>query len=1331
MRNLCQFTGLYPVSKTLRFELIPVGNTAKSIQEHGIIEADTRRAKSYQQMKKTLDEYHRQFIENCLSTVHLTHLDDYFKMYTASPDEKAQKDFRKKFIDLQQSLRSEIADSFMEKDANGKKVSRLPGVGDLIKKYLESWIAENQLDLPFDESFRNFTTYFSGYEENRNNMYVADAKATAVSYRLINENLPTFINNLLAFRKIADSPVADCFSSVMEDMSAYINFVSLADMFALPAFNWTLTQSGIDAYNTVIGGIKDESSHRFGLNNYINQYNQGHPKDKLPKLKPLYKQILSDRVSASWLPEVFENAEEMLNALAGFCASARDQSLYSNLMDAVGMISSGSAEKIFVRNDASISSISNAVFGYYGLIRDALEHYYIHVLNPDYEKKLARASSEKARMKLEEGVAAFVTKKDYHSLADIEAALKSYIITLDLDEHPDYQKGLCDGCVTGWLTSRKEELISDIDEKAAAAAELMNVSRGEEYRLSQTDKNQIKELLDAVLELLHTVRPLYVKPDADLEKDPVFYGTFDPLYEELQKFTKLYDKVRNFCTQKPYSTEKVKLTFNTNNGNLMNGWVDSKTEKSDNGTQYGGYLFRKKNGIEEYDYYLGISANTKLFRAFREVDASSQSKFERLDYYQPKEQTIYGSAYKGKKTYAEDKAELLASILRFAEESCIPEFIDAVHGYCVQDSATPTGCLKLIAQLYPAAYDDLLVDSRFAAKNSEVIANLKATIASMVRLGNTDEIIEKEYMLFTAIMEDISEVAKAKKFNYFHVSQEELDQAMEDAAKPLFLFKISNKDLSFADTYLEGKRKSRGKDNLHTMYFKALMGGGQSVYDIGTAEVFFRKASLPCKVTHPANQPIASKNPAARGQGKKNVFAYDLVKDKHYAFDKFQLHLSMAANYSAGKVKKNDFNEAVCTYLKNNPDVNIIGIDRGERHLLYISMIDRSGNVVRDRDGRFIQYSLNTITGSYKDSSGQEVAFATPYHTLLDEKEKARQEARENWGIIENIKELKAGYLSQVVHHIAKLMVEYNAIVVLEDLNSGFKNGRKKIEKQVYQNFERALIQKLNYLVFKDADPEAPGGLYHAYQLADQFKSFRELTKQTGFIFYVPAWNTSKIDPVTGFVDLLKPKYTNIADAQRFFGKFERISYNAEKEYFEFAFDYSKFTEKAVGTKTCWTVCTHGSLRYTYNRSLNNNRGGYEKVNVTAKLRGLFAEYGIDYTAGNLISAITAQNAAPFFVRLIKLLQVTLAMRYSCAEDGMDFILSPVMDENGQFFSSEDAKKNGLALPHDADANGAYHIARKGIMVLDQIDRAEAYRDWTTKISNRDWLRFVQKCDGE
>ena len=53
-----------------------------------------------------------------------------------------------------------------------------------------------------------------------------------------------------------------------------------------------------------------------GLNEYINLYNQTAKKEeRIPKLKPLFKQILSDRSTASFIPDEFENDSEVLESI--------------------------------------------------------------------------------------------------------------------------------------------------------------------------------------------------------------------------------------------------------------------------------------------------------------------------------------------------------------------------------------------------------------------------------------------------------------------------------------------------------------------------------------------------------------------------------------------------------------------------------------------------------------------------------------------------------------------------------------------------------------------------------------------------------------------------------------------------------------------------------------------------------------------------------------------------------------------------------------------------------------------------------------------------------
>ncbi len=378
--------------------------------------------------------------------------------------------------------------------------------------------------------------------------------------------------------------------------------------------------------------------------------------------------------------------------------------------------------------------------------------------------------------------------------------------------------------------------------------------------------------------------------------------------------------------------------------------------------------------------------------------------------------------------------------------------------------------------------------------------------------------------------------------------------------------------------------------------------------------------------------------------------------------------------------------------------------------MLYLVLIDSKGNIKE-------QYTLNEIVNEYNGKK-----YSTNYHSLLNERGKKRQDERQNWQTIESIKELKEGYLSQVIHKIAQLMVKYNAIVVLEDLNMGFKRSRQCVESSVYQQFEKKLIDKLNFLVDKNLPADANGGLLHAYQLTNKFVSFQKMGKQNGFLFYIPAWNTSKIDPVTGFVNLFDTHYRNEKTTREFFGKFKDIRFNKEKDWFEFEFDYADFTSKAEGTRRDWTICTWGKRIKTFRNKEKNSEWDNEEIELTKAFKDLFANNSINIFK-DLKKQICDYESKKILEPLLGLFKLTVQMRNSKTGTEEDYLLSPVADENGIFYCSENCGEN---LPKNADANGAYNIARKGLWAAMQIRNSNNDKNINLAISNREWLSFVQ-----
>jgi CRISPR-associated protein Cpf1 len=348
------------------------------------------------------------------------------------------------------------------------------------------------------------------------------------------------------------------------------------------------------------------------------------------------------------------------------------------------------------------------------------------------------------------------------------------------------------------------------------------------------------------------------------------------------------------------------------------------------------------------------------------------------------------------------------------------------------------------------------------------------------------------------------------------------------------------------------------------------------------------------------------------------------------------------------------------------------------------------------------------------------------YQAKLAQREQERDEVRKNWRSIGKIKELKEGFLSAVIHEIAVMMVENNAIVVLEDLNFGFKRGRFKVERQVYQKFEKMLIDKLNYLSFKDCRVDEEGGILRGYQLTQQFTSFQRLGKQSGFLFYIPAAYTSKIDPVTGFVNHFNfNDLTNAKSRKEFFMRMERIEMKSGN--IEFEFDYRKFKTYQTDFRNVWTISTSG--KRIVMQIDENGRKQMRDYYPTQEIVATFKERGIDIgdrmDLKALIADIEANAAnATFFSRLFYAFQKTLQMRNSNAATEEDYILSPIVSNGKQFCTINEANKgkdangNWLSkLPVDADANGAYHIALKGLYLINN--------PLTKKIENEKWFQFM------
>ncbi|MCQ2227445.1 MAG: type V CRISPR-associated protein Cas12a/Cpf1 [Bacteroidales bacterium] len=1248
MRTFDKLTKLFSLSKTLRFELKPVGKTLDNIEKKGLIAQDEQRAEEYELVKTIIDDYHKFFIRFSLNSLvlklkrtsneGLDSLEEYVELASKS---KRNENEESAFDKVKENLRKQIVKAF--KDTNG--------YGDLFKKELIQNVLPDYLtdatQRQLVDNFSKFTTYFSGFHQNRENMYSDEAKSTAIAYRLIHENLPMFIDNIKSFAKIADTEVKEHFSDIKKAYEECLNVNEIADIFKLDNFTRTLPQEQIDVYNSITGGI----------NEYVNLYNQQHKDQRLPLLKPLYKMILSDREALSRLPEEFASDEEMIAAINETHEKLKEVLTGngdSSLQYLLQHIEDFDTDHIYIANDASLTDISQQIFGQYDV--------YTRGIKEDIRQQVKPTAKERKDSELlDERISKIFKTANSFSIG--------YLNSMSDKKIEDYfaQLGAYDRD-----GEQRVNIFCKIEMARIAAGDIL---AGKHSNLNQSDSDikLIKDLMDAYKDLQHFIKPLLGNGD-EADKDIDFDARLRAVWVALDVITPLYNKVRNWLTRKPYNEEKIKLNFE--NPVLLEGWPNPEANSC---------VILKE---DDNTYYLAIMDNDyrSLLRECLSPTSDDDVMF-RMNYLQGGDMgknvqnlmMIDGKVRKvnGRK---EKTGPFAGQNIRLEESKMehLPAEINRIRksgSYSVSSKTFLKEDLTKFIDFYKpltcAYYSDYLFSFR-ESSHYQTFADF------------TDHINQQAYQI------QFSPVSKS----YIHELVNE---------GKLYLFQIWNKDFS---------EHSKGTPNMHTLYWKMLFDErnlADVVYKLnGQAEVFYRKRSLDIDKTaiHKAHQPIQNKN--SQNTKRESTFDYDIIKNRRYTVDKFQFHVPITLNFKA--VGNDNINANVQDVIRNNGIEHIIGIDRGERHLLYLSLIDLRGNIVK-------QMTLNDIVNEYNGNT-----YTTNYKDLLAAREGDRTDARRNWQKIENIKELKEGYLSQVVHIIAKMMVDYKAIVVLEDLNMGFMRGRQKIERNVYEQFEKKLIEKLNYYVDKRKDATECGGVLNALQLASKFESFKKLGKQSGCLFYIPAWNTSKIDPVTGFTNLLDTRYENADKARCFFSKFDSIKYNKDKDWFELAFDYNNFTPKAEGTRTKWTLCTHGTRVMTFRNPEKVNQWDNKEIVLTDEFKRVLNEAGIDIH-GNLkesICSLEGKENASVLKDLMGLMKLLLQMRNSITKTEIDYLLSPVADENGDFYDSRTCADN---LPKDADANGAYNIARKGLWVIDQIKQTKE----RLAITNKEWLDYAQK----
>ena len=91
---------------------------------------------------------------------------------------------------------------------------------------------------------------FTGFQENRQNIYSDDAISTAIPYRLVHDNFPKFLSNIEVYKTLKDN-APSVLSDAENELKDLLDGKSLADIFKLSREISTSAQCSLEDRNDI------------------------------------------------------------------------------------------------------------------------------------------------------------------------------------------------------------------------------------------------------------------------------------------------------------------------------------------------------------------------------------------------------------------------------------------------------------------------------------------------------------------------------------------------------------------------------------------------------------------------------------------------------------------------------------------------------------------------------------------------------------------------------------------------------------------------------------------------------------------------------------------------------------------------------------------------------------------------------------------------------------------------------------------------------------------------------------------------------------------------
>jgi glucose-like phosphotransferase system IIB component len=876
--DFSEFVAISKVQKTLRNELRPTPLTMKHIKQKGIITEDEYKTQQSLELKRIADGYYRDYITHKLND---TNNLDFRNLFEAIEEKykKNDKDNRDKLDLVEKSKRGEIA-KLLSADDNFKSMFEAKLITQLLPVYVEqNYIGEDkEKALETIALFKGFTTYFTDYFNIRKNMFKENGGASSICYRIVNVNASIFYDNLKTFMCIKEKAETEI-ALIEEELTELLDSWRLEHIFSEDYYNELLAQKGIDYYNQICGDV----------NKHMNLYcQQNKLKANVFKMTKLQKQIMGISEKAFEIPPMYQNDEEVYAAFNGFISRLEEVKLTDRLGNVLQNSNIYDTAKIYI-NARCYTNVSSYVYGGWGVIESAIERYWYNTIAGKGQSKAKKIEKAKKDNK-------FMSVKELDSIvSDYEP---DYFNASNMDDD-NSGRAFSGYGVLGYFNKMSKLL-------ANMSLHTITYDSGDSLIENKETALNIKKDLDDIMSIYHWLQTFII--DEVVEKDNAFYAELEDIYYELENIVTLYDRIRNYVTRKPYSTQKFKLNFAS--PTLASGW--SRSKEFDNNA----IILLRNN-----KYYIAIfNVNNK-----------------------PDKQIIKGSEEQRLST---DYKKMVYNLLPGPNKMLPKVFIKSDTG---KRDYNPSSYILEGYEKNRHIKSSGNFDINYC---HDLIDYYKACINKHPEWKNYGFKF-KETTQYNDIGQFYKDVEKqGYSISWAYISEADINRLDEEGK--IYLFEIYNKDLSSHST---------GKDNLHTMYLKNIF-SEDNLKNIcielnGNAELFYRKSSMKRNITHKKDTVLVNKtyiNEAGvrvslTDEDYIKVYNYynndyvidvekdkklveilerighrknpiDIIKDKRYTEDKYFLHLPITINYG---VDDENINDKMIEYIAKHNNMNVIG----------------------------------------------------------------------------------------------------------------------------------------------------------------------------------------------------------------------------------------------------------------------------------------------------------------------------------------------------------------------------------------------------------------------